>query len=126
MDQNRWQKIEQLYHSALERPLDQRQAFLAERCGDDEDLQREIESLLRNDDRPDDLIDRPAWDRAGTLLETLPGDLPPGAPLGPYRIERLLGAGGMGTVYQARDSRLGRAVAIKVSAREFSGRFERE
>ena len=77
MDQNRWQKIEQLYHSALERPLDQRQAFLAAQCGDDEELQREIESLLRNDERPaGELIDRPAWDQAQSLLKTLPGGAP--------------------------------------------------
>ena len=50
----------------------------------------------------------------------------PGTRLGPYQIERLLGAGGMGQVFRARDTRLGRTVAIKVSLKQFSGRFERE
>ena len=55
-----------------------------------------------------------------------PNLLKPGDALGPYRVDALLGKGGMGEVYRGTDTRLGRAVAIKVSAREFSDRFERE
>src|SRR5215208_3286214 len=123
MDQNRWQRIEQLYHSAADLEPEDRHSFLARECRSDDELRREVESLLRNDQPGSgQLIDRPAWQKAGTLLGLPSGsELPAGSSLGPYRIEGLLGAGGMGTVYRARDSRLGRAVAIKVSAREFSG-----
>jgi eukaryotic-like serine/threonine-protein kinase len=127
-DQQRWRRIEQIYHAALEHPPSKRGAFVAGECRDDEELRREVESLLGRDRAPgEELIDRPAWQGAGDLLTTkTETQLTEGTQLGPYRIEQLIGSGGMGRVYRARDIRLGRAVAIKVSAEEFTGRFERE
>jgi serine/threonine protein kinase len=107
----RWQKIEQLYHTALEREPGGRSAFLDQACQGDVELRREVEALLAQGDA--------AGDSTVTMLS-------PGAQLGPYQIEAPIGAGGMGSVYRAVDTRLGRKVAIKICAQQFSGRFERE
>lgn len=128
MDQHRWQRIERLYHSALERDPEQRSSFLAQECRDDEDLRREVESLLKEDNSPAGrFLDRPAVERAAPILdETSDSGFAAGIQLGPYQLLGPLGTGGMGRVYQARDSRLGRNVAIKVSHDRFSQRFTRE
>jgi tRNA A-37 threonylcarbamoyl transferase component Bud32 len=120
--QDRWQKIEALYHAALDRDPPARAAFLDGACGNDGELRREVESLLAEAPTGQGLLDRPA----GVLAESAPIELKPGAQLGPYRIEGLIGEGGMGKVYRARDTRLGRTVAIKTSSARFSERFERE
>ena len=125
MNRDRLQQIEELYHSAQAQELDRRAAFLADACGDDAELLREVESLLayQGGNGP---LDRPAWEGAGTFLELTVTQIVPGAQFGPYKIEAPLGAGGMGKVFRARDTRLGRAVAIKVVDEKFSERFERE
>ena len=105
MRPDRWRQVESLYHSALERPEPARDAFLREACREDEELRCEVRSLL--DQTESGLLDHPLR-------------------LGPYQIVGVIGAGGMGTVYQARDTRLNRIVAIKVSEARFSARFERE
>src|SRR6202521_890861 len=111
MNEERWQKIEQLYHTVLEREPGGRSAFLDQACQGDVELRREVEALLAQGDA--------AGDSTVTVLT-------PGAQLGPYQIEDQIGAGGMGSVYRAVDTRLGRKVAIKICAQQFSGRFERE
>jgi serine/threonine protein kinase/Flp pilus assembly protein TadD len=112
MDPDRWQKIERLYHLALEQGPAHQNRLLADACQDDADLRKEVELLLAQREA-DDLP-------ATTTLLT------PGARLGPYQIAGLLGEGGMGKVYRGLDTRLGRAVAIKISAEQFSKRFEHE
>jgi len=105
MRPDRWRQVELLYHSALEREEQARDAFLREACREDEELRCEVRSLL--DQTESGLLDHPLQ-------------------IGPYQIVGILGAGGMGTVYQARDTRLNRMVAIKVSEARFNARFERE
>jgi formylglycine-generating enzyme required for sulfatase activity/predicted Ser/Thr protein kinase len=113
-------QIEDLYHSAREREASQRSAFLSDACRGDEELQREVESLLAQDGSA---LDRPAWEG---VTETMLTQAMPGKLVGRYEIETRLGAGGMGEVFRARDTRLGRSVAIKISGKRFSDRFERE
>jgi serine/threonine-protein kinase len=128
VDPERWQKIEHLYHAAIERSGTERSAFLADACGGDEDLRREVESLIAQESDTK-IIDRPAGE---ALFESTAQQLVPGASLGQYRIVEHLGAGGMGTVYKATDTKLGRTVAIKLLRPEMlegtgaAARFERE
>src|SRR2546428_4105692 len=125
MDPERWRQIEGLYHSALEQEAPQRGAFLAKTCSEDDELRREVESLLAQGGSTGALVDRSAW-KAGAELADTATLLAPGARLGPYQVLGSLGQGGMGKVYRAVDTRLDRAVAIKISAEQFSARFERE
>src|SRR5262245_49992549 len=120
---DRWGRTKALFQAALERPAGERAAFVAEQAGDDDELRREVEALLASD----------AADRS--VLERLPlADIPviaaakgfapdathqhttlkPGSRLGPYEVLALLGVGGMGQVFRARDTKLNRDVALKV------------
>jgi len=114
----RWNQIDRIYNDALEKSEAEREAFLEEACGSDDELRREIRALLVQPTEGGKL-DQPAWQAAGTLLtESFPVELKSGSKIGPYRIEGLLGAGGMGKVYRATDPRLNRPVAIKVLSTE--------
>src|SRR6266568_3980988 len=123
MTPNRFQQIKELYHAARERTAEERAALLAQT---DPELRREVESLLAR--LPSgNFLDRPAIKNAPELLgDSTVTQLAVGASLGPYRIESKLGEGGMGQVFRAVDTRLGRAVAIKTTREQFSARFERE
>jgi serine/threonine protein kinase len=125
MDSTRFRQIEELYHSALEREPSRRASFLNQACQGDPELRQEVETLLAQDRSTNALVDQSAWADAGDLADGFPA-LEPGEKLGPYEIVGKLGAGGMGDVYRASDTRLGRQVAIKISRERFSGGFERE
>ena len=123
MTPERFRQIEELYHAARGGTADQRAALLAQA---DPELRREVESLLA--ERPNgEFVDRPAIQNAQQLGDDSAITGPAaGSFLGPYRIEYKLGEGGMGEVFGAVDTRLGRAVAIKITQDQFSARFERE
>ena len=123
MTPERFRQIEELYHAAREGSADERVALLSQA---DPELRREVESLLAVR-IASEFMDRPAVQNAAQLLQDLTAtEWTAGARLGPYQIESKLGEGGMGQVFRAVDTRLGRAVAIKITHQQFSSRFERE
>ncbi len=132
MDPERWKQIEHIYHRALEREQSQRSAFLQEVCGGDSALRQEVESLLAHEQEAEDFIEAPALEVAAKGLAKDQVDSLVGQQINSYKILSLLGAGGMGEVYRARDMKLEREVAIKVLPALFShdperlARFERE
>jgi eukaryotic-like serine/threonine-protein kinase len=121
MSDQRWQRIEKLFHEAADLAPFERAEFLSRVCSDDSELRRQVESLLANDESKDDVLDA----AVAKAVDQLP-TLSPGSRLGPYEILAPIGAGGMGEVWKARDTRLNRTVAIKVSPATFTQRFERE
>src|SRR5262245_33676170 len=125
---DRWRRVEALYHAMLERPLSERAAALAAACADDVTLQADVQSLLDQLATGAGFLSTPAMAVAAHLVASAPTTRPlvPGSQLGPYAIEQRIGEGGMGSVFRARDTRLGRAVAVKVCHDGLGGRFERE
>ncbi len=118
MSVDRWDQVRRTFFAALEHPPAERKRFVEAACAGDSDLRRELESLLASHDQAGSFLDVPVH---------LPGDgepartsLAPGNRLGPYEITAPIGSGGMGEVYRATDSRLGREVAVKVLPREMA------
>src|SRR5262249_8494848 len=123
MSPERFRQIEELYHAVREGTAEQRAALLVKI---DPELRREIVLLLAQQSSGE-LLDRPAiLNVPGLLEDPTVTKLDVGDCLGPYRIESKLGEGGMGDVFRAVDTRLGRAIAIKIAREQFSARFERE
>jgi serine/threonine protein kinase len=130
MTPERWQQVSRIYHDALARDPRAREAFVREACRDDETIRQEVESLLAQPVSAEAFLEKPA-----PAIAVPPVD--PDASilterLGAYQVLEIVGEGGMGTVYRARDTKLARDVAIKVLPRSFSSdpkrlaRFERE
>src|SRR5215208_3551595 len=102
MTPERWRRVEELFHSALERDGAGRAAFLAEACAGDETLRSEVETLIAAHEKGGSFIDSPAYADARLLVDRRAA-LTAGQRLGPYEVMGHIGSGGMGEVYLAED-----------------------
>ena len=124
MTPERWAQIRQIFEGALERPDVDRSAYLRVVCARDDELRREVESLLNSHDSAGDFLDKPAANMSGvthTLISSgveLP-EYPPGYRVGPYELQKCIGRGGMGSVWLATrfDNEFKKKVAIKLVKR---------
>ncbi|HEV2844903.1 MAG TPA: serine/threonine-protein kinase, partial [Thermoanaerobaculia bacterium] len=129
LDPDRWRRIEPLLDQALDLPTQERNALLDSVCAGDPELRADVEALLAADEGAGDFLATPAGEYAPDLLEEDAGPEAPeeiaaadlaGRLVGPYRLLREIGSGGMGTVYEAEDTRLRRRVAVKLLPPEYS------
>src|SRR5262245_12020844 len=131
MKPERWQKVDQIFQATLQH-RDEQKAFLDESCRGDEELRREVESLLAQQSDANEFMEEPAMAVVAKDLADQGKTALLGRNIGPYKITSLLGSGGMGDVFRAKDTNLRRDVAIKILPSEFRtdpdrvGRFTRE
>jgi eukaryotic-like serine/threonine-protein kinase len=129
MTEKEWPRVKELFHAALERPAGDRSDFLALACGEDSTLHAEVERLLAAHDRAGVFIEQPPLDRPDGPRQADESPRLTGQTIGRYKVGRLIGAGGMGEVYAARDVELGRSVALKIGSStdlEAQARLRRE
>ena len=124
MNPERWRQVDRISAFALGRPIAERSALLDKACGGDDELRREVESLIAHS-QVEGFMERPAAVEAALLVAEVAADRLSGQTIGQYQILRQLGAGGTGEVYLAHDTRLNRPVTIKVLSSRLTTDAER-
>src|ERR1700752_148565 len=126
MDPERLRQIEDCYHAALELPPNERESFIEDSCGEDEALRREVESLLAVKRSSNNFFEQPPLSLAAEMFSQRETQINlAGTEISHYKIIRLLGAGGMGQVYLAEDTKLHRQIALKILTSQFESDLER-
>ncbi len=115
-----WQKVREVFDSALSRPPEERAEYLERACGEDKTLLSEVRSLFDSLESAESFLEKPAVAAVAENIEPREKKLEKGARLGHYEILGQIGAGGMGEVYLARDTKLDREVALKILNEKFS------
>ncbi|HEU4478092.1 MAG TPA: protein kinase, partial [Pyrinomonadaceae bacterium] len=129
---DRWPRIKEIFHSALDHAPAERSVFLNQVCGNDAALREEVETLLIADAETENFLTQPAYEFAAGMLADEPSEFSAGQEVGQYEIECFLSSGGMGQIYEAHDTKLGRKIALKFISPEYAKdphrvqRFEQE
>src|SRR5687767_4355944 len=113
MADEKWQKVREIFDSAVRQKPDERRRFVDNACGEDKTLLAEVESLLSALDGAESFMETPAVAKVARVIEAETKNLKKGQNLGHYEIIEQIGAGGMGEVYLAEDTKLDRKVAVK-------------
>ena len=119
MNSERWQEVKKLFDAVVELTPSEREKILAESCGADVDLRRDVEKLLASSDEAESFMESPAASEVASLIIE-PKNLEAGTSFGHYEIVKQIGAGGMGEVYLAKDTKLERSVAVKILNEKFA------
>lgn len=114
MEADRWQRIEEVFHLALQYDAAEREAYLARMCSEDQSLLDEVRSLISSHEHSGEFLDKPQLSAGLQLLAVRDAPSREGETIGHYSLKNRIGLGGMGEVYLALDRRLGRNVALKL------------
>ncbi|HLE64441.1 MAG TPA: hypothetical protein VI750_14915, partial [Pyrinomonadaceae bacterium] len=125
MDSEKWRQVESLYHQAVELPPEELAAFITAACSGNEELRQEVESLILSHLEAEEFMEEPLAEKATRLIAEKQMASIVGKSVGNYTILSLIGTGGMGEVYLAKDTRLERHVAVKLLPSCFSVDDER-